>query len=232
MRVGDATSMSQGLKGFDVEAEADADVIDGDDDVDFSDLMFAISSSKYFNASCLNRIFGGARIWHCGDTVMRSLLWLSLLLVVLPGLWVGSPSLPSMLASSLGRFGREEFSLFGDDDSFFGSIDFRLFFVDLRVGVVANVSVVVAVGVVDVFASSRNLTTLESWNNGGGTDTAISALEEKQSKIKTRKSASTSTGSGTGTSMGTSTGIIKYITIDCRNISKMEKEAFLLHLIL
>jgi len=43
----------------------------------------------------LNRIFGGARIcWHCGDTVMRSLLWLSLLLVVLPGLCVGSPSLP------------------------------------------------------------------------------------------------------------------------------------------
>lgn len=63
-----------------------------------------------------------------------------------------------MLVSIFGRFGIGELSFFGDD-SFFGSIDFRLFFVDLSVGVdiVAIVSVVVAVGVVDDFASSRNL---------------------------------------------------------------------------
>jgi len=55
LSVGDATSMSQGRNGFDVDAEdeADVDVAVGEaHDDDFSDLMVvANSSSKYFMAS-------------------------------------------------------------------------------------------------------------------------------------------------------------------------------------
>jgi hypothetical protein len=84
--------------------------------------------------------------------------------VLLLGLCVCSPSLPSWLFSILIRFEKELSTV---DESFFGSSDFRLFFVfvdadddddvaDMFVGDVVD-------DAVDADASSRNLATLFRW---------------------------------------------------------------------
>ena len=101
----------------------------------------------------------------CRDSESPSLLLvLVLLLVLLLGLCVCSPSLPSWLFSILIRFEKELSTV---DESFFGSSDFRLFFVfvdadddddvaDMFVGDVVD-------DAVDADASSRNLATLFRW---------------------------------------------------------------------